>query len=123
MIEPTWRTDDGSVMLWRGDSLVILPTLPTGIADASATDPPYGVNLAYAGYDDSREALLRLKQGFLPECMRIAPVTAVFSGVTNRDIWSDATWCMAWVKPNGVGVGPWGFMCWTPVHVTVVTHT
>jgi len=42
MIEPDWTSDDGSVQLYRGDCLEILPHL--GGVDAVVTDPPYGIN-------------------------------------------------------------------------------
>jgi len=41
MIEPDWTSDDGSVQLYRGDCLDILPHL--GGVDAVVTDPPYGI--------------------------------------------------------------------------------
>lgn len=40
-MKPTWQTDDGSVQLYLGDCLEILPTL--GNVDAVVTDPPYGM--------------------------------------------------------------------------------
>lgn len=44
MIEPTWQSDCGTVKLWLGDCLEILPTLEPGSVDAVVTDPPYGIN-------------------------------------------------------------------------------
>jgi DNA modification methylase len=41
---PTFQTDDGSVRLYLGDCLEILPTLEAGSVDAVVTDPPYGHN-------------------------------------------------------------------------------
>lgn len=40
MIQPTWQSDDGSVQLYLGDCMEVLPTL--GTYDAAVTDPPYG---------------------------------------------------------------------------------
>lgn len=40
-MKPTWQTDDGSVQLYLGDCLQILPHL--GPVDAVVTDPPYGM--------------------------------------------------------------------------------
>jgi len=42
-MEPDWTSDDGSVQLYCGDCLDILPHL-SGV-DAVVTDPPYGINL------------------------------------------------------------------------------
>jgi len=40
-LSPTWQTDDGSIQLYRGDCLEILPQLEPGSVDAVVTDPPY----------------------------------------------------------------------------------
>src|SRR5690606_2945218 len=42
--QPDWQSDDGSVRLYCGDCLDILPQLPKGCVDAVVTDPPYGIN-------------------------------------------------------------------------------
>jgi site-specific DNA-methyltransferase (adenine-specific) len=41
---PTWQTADGSIQLYLGDCLDILPTLEPGSVDAVVTDPPYGIS-------------------------------------------------------------------------------
>jgi DNA modification methylase len=38
-----WTSDCGTVTLYCGDCLEILPTLSPGSVDAVVTDPPYGV--------------------------------------------------------------------------------
>jgi DNA modification methylase len=40
MTDPTWQTADGSVKLFLGDCLDVLPTLEAGSVDAVVTDPP-----------------------------------------------------------------------------------
>jgi len=50
---PDWETPDGSIRLYCGDCLEILPTLPEGAVDAVVTDPPYGIGEA-AGKNISR---------------------------------------------------------------------
>lgn len=42
VLQPTWATEDGSVRLFLGDCLDILPHV--GPVDAVVTDPPYGIN-------------------------------------------------------------------------------
>jgi len=44
MRQPDWQTDDGTVKLFRGDSLEILPELGAGSVDCVVTDPPYGIS-------------------------------------------------------------------------------
>jgi site-specific DNA-methyltransferase (adenine-specific) len=43
-VKREWRTDDGSVVLYQGDCLEILPQLEAGIVDAVITDPQYGIS-------------------------------------------------------------------------------
>jgi DNA modification methylase len=38
---PTWESEDGTVQLYLGDCLAILPTLEPGSVDAVVTSPPY----------------------------------------------------------------------------------
>jgi DNA modification methylase len=42
-MNPTWQSKDGSVQLYLGDCLKVLPTL--GKVDCICTDPPYGMDL------------------------------------------------------------------------------
>lgn len=43
-MEPTWQTEDGSVRLWLGDCLDVLPCLEAGSVQAVIADPPYGID-------------------------------------------------------------------------------
>ncbi len=49
MIDPTWSSADGSVKLFLGDCLEILPELEAGSVDAVVTDPPYGLGDSLRG--------------------------------------------------------------------------
>lgn len=49
-MEPTWQSDDGSVQLYLGDCLDVIPRL-TGV-DAVVTDPPYGIGFKYENAGD-----------------------------------------------------------------------
>src|SRR5688572_23757088 len=60
-MKPTWQTSDGSIRLYLGDCLDVLPTLEAGSVDAVVTDPPFGIDYGgYESHDDSREAYERL---------------------------------------------------------------
>ncbi len=48
---PDYETADGSVKLYLGDCLDVLPTLEAGSVDAVVTDPPYGVSYS-SGWDN-----------------------------------------------------------------------
>ena len=45
--------EDGQITIYHGDCREILPTLEP--VDLVLTDPPYGVDWDYGGYDDSPE--------------------------------------------------------------------
>ncbi len=42
--KPDWQSDDGSIVLYRGDCLELLPKFPDGCVDCVVTDPPYGIS-------------------------------------------------------------------------------
>ncbi len=42
----TWTSDCGTVRLFCGDCLDVLPTLEAGSVDAVVTDPPYGIGIS-----------------------------------------------------------------------------
>lgn len=50
-MKPTWESKCGTVQLYLGDCLEVLPTLAPGSVDAVVTDPPYGI-----AYDASRSS-------------------------------------------------------------------
>jgi DNA modification methylase len=47
MIQPDYISPDGTVRLYCGDCLDVLPTLEAGSVDAVVTDPPYGIGYKY----------------------------------------------------------------------------
>jgi len=55
-VKPTWTSDCGTVKLWLGDCLDVLPTL-SGV-DAVVTDPPYGIG------EDGGACRTRSKPGY-----------------------------------------------------------
>ena len=116
---PTWTSDCGTVQLYLGDCLEVLPTLAPGSVDAVVTDPPYGVGFKYASHDDNMtpeqwqewaskwlplcinaaKTVLVTGQGRLPQLARIAP-------------WK---WLLQWWKPAAMGRSPVGFNEWEPI--------
>jgi len=112
-MKPTWER--AGIQLYLGDCREILPTLEKGRAAVTITDPPYANGTPYDGYDDTRDALRRLIEGFLPEARRISAVVLITCGVGNMWLYPEPTWTLSWVRPAGTGYGPWGFTCWTPI--------
>ena len=67
---PNWQSDDGTVALYWGDCLDVLPALADNSIDAVVTDPPYGLSFMGKAWDRSvpavevwRECLRVLKPG------------------------------------------------------------
>ena len=98
-----------------GDCLEVMKTIPDNSVDLVLTDPPYGVDFGYTSIEDSKENLRTLVNKCLPEFKRIGKLVAIISGVSNTELYLGADWRMAWVRPAGSGMGPFGFNCWTPI--------
>lgn len=48
-MKPTWTSDCGTVHLYLGDCLEVLPTLEVDDINAVVADPPYGIAFAHGG--------------------------------------------------------------------------
>jgi len=72
-----WQTADGTVQLWLGDCLDILPSLEPGSVDAVVTDPPYGMN-----WDTNSK---RFSGGIVPNHRRRGDGRDDWGGVANDD--------------------------------------
>ena len=61
-LTPDWQTEDGSIKLYCGDCLEILPQLEKGSVDAVVTDPQYGIS--QPGVCNDRSAMGHGKRNF-----------------------------------------------------------
>lgn len=86
-------------------------------ADATLSDPPYGIGLGYAEHDDTAEALAELVAKFLPLAREHSKVVALTTGVSNHRLYPAPTWMMCWYYGVGPFRCPWGFHVWQPVLV------
>ena len=102
-------------VLHCGDCLDILPTLADKSVDLVLTDPPYGVNLEYDNYQDTRENLIALIPPLLMHCNRISPLSAITCGIVNINLYPDYYWVMAWVYDTTSSTGKFGFTQWQPI--------
>ncbi len=110
MVEPVTI---GNATLYLGDCRDILPTL--GKVDAVVTDPPYGVNLAYDGYEDSPENLAELIAGWLQAARNAADRVVFTTGIKTLNLYPQPDWILCWAISAGCGMSPWGFSCWQPI--------
>jgi len=106
-----------TVELHLGDCLSVMAELPENSVDTIITDPPYGIGLDYASYDDSDSNLSYLIDNFVPECRRIAKKVAITCGVANIHRYPKPDWTLCWFWTNTTSTGKWGFNCWQPILV------
>lgn len=88
--EPDWVSDCGTVTLYRGDCLSVLPWLEPGCIDAVATDPPYSSG-GFTRSDRTMSVSAKYVQTGSERCR-----SADFAG-DNRDQRSWAYWCHLWM--------------------------
>ena len=99
----------------HGDCTVLLPEIPEGYINMVLTDPPYGINLEYDGYKDSRENLKKLISLFLPELFRISPLTVITTGIPQMFLYPEPTWVLCWYYNWTNYLTPWGVNTWQPI--------
>lgn len=97
------------------DCLDIMRDMPDKCVDLVLTDPPYGLNIAYKGYNDTQENLTALISKVFPEILRISKLTVTFCGIQNIWIYPRADWVMSYSWDNTQSLGFYGFNQWQPI--------
>lgn len=109
----------GNATLYLGDCLEVMPTL--GKVDAIITDPPYGVDLEYASYDDSFENWKSLIDRFLPLAMKATdgPIIVPTSKFEAEQYLHkhNPLWRLCWFKGASCTRSPIGFKDWEPTFI------
>ena len=110
--------DGGNIVLYRGDCMEVLPTLPAGSVDACVTDTPYGLCIPYASYDDTEAAWTSLMLAVVPEMRRVARFVVMPSCQIKKMGWWYANlppdWLIAWYKGSPGHQSNIGFNDWEP---------
>jgi DNA modification methylase len=118
-----------SIIIRRGDSLQLLPTLESGIADLILSDPPFGIGADTGGfrqrtvhhhnYEDTPENARALAQSIILDGFRIAKPMAnmfLFCDIdlfhTLREMAGRVGWVpfrtpIVWQKSLSEGMAPW----------------
>src|SRR3990167_3363355 len=97
---PTPYYEEPGIVIYHSDCRDILPHLSK--VDLVLTDPPYGIGLAYASYDDTLNNWLLLMNDVIPllrsagemvimPCCQIAQLPFIYSKHT-------PDWIMCWYK-------------------------
>ena len=119
------ETEHGTI--YCGDCLDILPTLADKSIDLVLTDPPYGINLEYEGYQDTSENWYALMNKFIPEAKRVGKMIIMPSCKIYMMKWfydnHPPDWLICWYK-GSVGHNSFiGFNDWEPHLVYGKTKT
>lgn len=119
LIAPTWVSDCGSVTLYLGDCLTVLPTLDAGSVDAVVMDPPYGIGFNYASHDDSEAKWYQLMDAAVPHIKRVSRFAVMPSCAIKRLAYWYANhspdWLIAWYKGSPGHSSKIGFNDWEPL--------
>ena len=108
-----WVSDCGTVTLYCGDCLKVLPTLEAGSVDAVVTDPPYGEQThegARTGKGDRKlvsfasitsETLLRVAVACVNAAKRWVVMTCEWRHAAELEKTGVLVRLGVWIKPNG----------------------
>ena len=106
----------GQATLYHGDCREVLPTLER--VDAVVTDPPYGIGLTYASYDDNESQWFDLINSVVPELRRLARFVVMPICKISRMGWwytnHQPDWLIAWNKGSPGHRSAIGFNSWEP---------
>jgi len=103
----------GDARLALGDCRDVLPLL--GKVDDVVTDPPYGLNIEYASFDDSPENVNKLAQEWLPLARTIARTVAFTPGIGADRFYPPPDHTACWFMEAGGYRASWGFGMWQPI--------
>ena len=126
---PDWISECGTVQLYLGDCLDVLPHL--GKVDAVVTDPPYGVGLkgkrakqrrggvtvrndTYAA-PDTTEYIKSVVVPSVQLALQMANAGAVTCGIRSLWLYPPAVDMGCFFSAAGTGMGRWGFTCSQPI--------
>lgn len=103
----------GRATLYLGDCRDIISTLKD--INVAMTDPPYGINFPYDGYEDTPENLIDLIASFVPACRSVAQRVIITPGVTNIQRYPLADWIASWTWGTTATYGKLGYNQWQPI--------
>lgn len=102
----------------HGDCIEIMRGMADKSVDLILTDPPYGIGLAYDGYDDSEKNWFDLMEKAIPEMRRVAKMVIMPSCKISRLKWiydfAPPDWLICWYKGSPGHASFIGFNDWEP---------
>ena len=99
-------------------NLETMARMPDNFVDLSLCDPPYGINLKYADYDDSDSNWYDLMIKVMPELIRVSKMVILPSTQIKRLKWFydnfPPDWVICWYKGSVGHASYIGFNDWEP---------
>jgi site-specific DNA-methyltransferase (adenine-specific) len=105
--------EEAGITIYCADCRDVLPSLPK--VDLVLTDPPYGLDFAYASYCDTRQNLIDLITSAIVPAIAISERACILPGITQVYLYPEPAWigCINW---NTTGsFGKFGYTQWMPV--------
>jgi site-specific DNA-methyltransferase (adenine-specific) len=117
-MKPYYHDERAGITIYHGDCREILPTLK---ADLVMADPPYGVGLEYASYDDSLDGAKSMYVDFIQKAMASAPIVLTTVGCYALELFLYSQlppkWRLCWRKGITSRPSAVGFTDWEPIFV------
>ena len=109
------HTETKPWVVHHGDCLQVMQQIEDKSVDAVIADPPYGIGFPYLSYDDTRENLINLIAGFMPQAMRLSDRVFILCGPTQIGLYPQPDWVMSVTWNTTGSFGKYGYNQWTPV--------
>ncbi len=111
--------EENGITIYHGDCREVLPSLP--VVDLVLTDPPYGVGINYASYDDQLGTTTKMVKDFVLLSLERSKIVAFTVGKWETELELYKTlpprWRMCWYKGAQSTASPIGFNDWEAVFI------
>ncbi len=102
----------------QGDCLEVMKEWPDNCVDLVLTDPPYGIGLEYADYDDTEDGWYDMMLRLIPECKRLSSMSVMPTCRIKALEWIythiPPDWLICWYKGSPGHRSFIGFNDWEP---------
>lgn len=97
------------------DCMEAMREFPDKFFDVCITDFPYGVDIEYGSFNDTKEGTIALINNAMPEILRVSKRSIITSGTKLMYYYPRPDWVGCIYSSAGVGVCSHGFACWQPI--------
>lgn len=107
--------EQDGITIYNGNAEHILDSFSSKQFDLCLTDPPYGIDYKYDGYEDTEDNLLKLINNTFGKILSSSKRVAVFSGVNNIWKYPKADWTVSYSWDTTATYGALGYNQWQPI--------